>query len=37
VKKLMLALAAITLFLATTALPVLADGDPFPEPWFTQH
>lgn len=29
-KRLMLALAAIVLFLTTTALPSMADGDPTP-------
>jgi hypothetical protein len=30
VKRLMLALAAITLFLTTAALPSMADGNPLP-------
>jgi hypothetical protein len=30
VKRIMLALAAITLFLTTVALPSLADGNPMP-------
>jgi len=30
VKRLILAVAAITLFLATATLPILADGNPLP-------
>ncbi len=31
-KRLLLALAALALFLTTAALPSMADGNPFPQP-----